>query len=162
MSTNRVEDRSSYKVLYNHRNFEVRMYTPIALSEVNNNAFKFKEYSRTGIKNLAKFGLPNNKTIPTSYSARYTNLLVNQNKQGSSIPKQINQEENSEKLYVAVITFNGFAFESDIKANAKKMVMALKEENISHFGNFQFVGYNSIFQFFKRRNDVIVSINYKK
>lgn len=158
VTSNRIEDRSSYKVIHTHKNFEIRMYNPIAVEVVNSKAFRFKEYSRNGIKNLDRFGISDNPGLNAANSAKLSGSLVTQNlnansKAQSSLPKNSN-------LYFAVITFDGFAFESDIKTYAKTMVLALKQSKIHHFGNFQFVSYNSPFQFFKRRNEVIVHINY--
>ncbi len=159
ITSNRIEDRSSYKVIQTHKNFEIRMYNPIAVEVINSKAFRFKEYSRNGIKNLERFEMTDNPDFNIPNSAKLAGSLVTQNLNGnsraqSSLPKNGNQ-------YLAVITFDGFAFESDIKTYAKTMVLALKQSKIHHFGNFQFVSYNSPFQFFKRRNEVIVHISYK-
>lgn len=158
VTSNRIEDRSSYKVIHTHKNFEIRMYNPIAVEVVNSKAFRFKEYSRNGIKNLDRFGISDNPGLNAANSAKLSGSLVTQNLNGNS-KAQSSLPKNS-KLYLAVITFDGFAFESDIKTYAKTMVLALKQSKIHHFGNFQFVSYNSPFQFFKRRNEVIVHINY--
>lgn len=159
VSNNRIEDRSSYKVLHTHKNFEIRMYNPIAVQVINAKAYSFKEYSRNGIKNLDRFGITDSQASNAFNSTKVSESIIAQNlnrntKAQSSVPKNKN-------LYLAVITFDGFALESDIKSYAKKMVLALKKSNIRHFGNFQYVGYNSRFQIFRRRNEVIVHINYK-
>jgi hypothetical protein len=157
-SSNQIEDKSSYKVIHTHKNYEIRMYNSIAVEVINSKAFQFKEYSRNGIKNLDRFGITDGQQGNAFNSKKITGSLITQNlnsnsKAQSSVPKNNN-------LYLAVITFDGFAFESDIKSYAKTMVLALKKSNIRHFGNFQYVGYNSRFQFFRRRNEVIVHINY--
>jgi hypothetical protein len=36
---------------------------------------------------------------------------------------------------------------------------ALKSKGLTYYGNFRFLGYNPPFQFFGRRNEVIVAIN---
>lgn len=158
VSSNRIEDRSSYKVIHKHENFEIRMYNPIAVEVINSKAFRFKEYSRDGIKNLEKFGISDSPQLNATNSAKLSGSLIGQNLNGNS--RSQGSLSKNDNLYLAVITFDGFAFEDDIKLNAKIMVLALKKSNIRHFGNFQFVGYNSLFQFFRRRNEVIVHINY--
>lgn len=158
VSSNRIEDRSSYKVVHTSKNFEIRKYNAIAMEDINSQAYRFKEYRKNGIKDLQQFGLSDTKS---RNSAKFSSLLVSQNLKihGKEIPQK--QTSIINEHYLAVITFDGFAFESDIKLYAKTMVLALKKSNIRHFGNFQYVGYNSRFQFFKRRNEVIVHINYK-
>lgn len=158
VSSNRIEDRSSYKVIHTHKNFEIRMYNPIAVEVINSKAFRFKEYSRDGIKNLEKFGISDSPQLNATNSAKLSGSLIGQNLNGNS--RSQGSLSKNDNLYLAVITFDGFAFENDIKSYAKTMVLALKKSNIRHFGNFQYVGYNSRFQFFRRRNEVIVHINY--
>lgn len=158
VSSNRIEDRSSYKVIHTHKNFEIRMYNPIAVEVINSKAFRFKEYSRDGIKNLEKFGISDSPQLNATNSAKLSGSLIGQNLNGNS--RSQGSLSKNDNLYLAVITFDGFAFENDIKSYAKTMVLALRKSNIRHFGNFQFVGYNSRFQFFRRRNEVIVHINY--
>lgn len=158
VSSNRIEDRSSYIVIHTHKNFEIRMYNPIAVEEINSKAFRFKEYSRNGIKNLDRFGISYSPQLNATNSAKLSGSLITQNLNSNS--KAHSSVTKNNNLYLAVITFDGFAFESDIKSYAKTMVLALKKSNIRHFGNFQYVGYNSRFQFFRRRNEVIVHINY--
>ncbi|MDP1817921.1 MAG: heme-binding protein [Leadbetterella sp.] len=158
VSSNRIEDRSSYKVIHTHKNFEIRMYNPIAVEVINAKAYRFKEYSRYGIKNLDRFGIIDGQQGNAFNSEKLSGSLITQNLNSNS--KAHSSVTKNNNLYLAVITFDGFAFESDIKSYAKTMVLALKKSNIRHFGNFQYVGYNSRFQFFRRRNEVIVHINY--
>jgi hypothetical protein len=162
VSSNRIEDRSSYRVIRTTKAFEIRIYNPIAIAIINSKAFKFKEYGKHGIKNLSRFGFTNHDFMNSANSEKLAGLAISQNLREGYSSKAKNLITDNNNLYLAVITFDGFAFESDIKAYAKTMVLGLKKANIQHFGNFQFVGYNSHFQFFGRHNEVIVSINYKK
>jgi hypothetical protein len=156
VTSNRIEDRSTYKVVHVNKNFEIRKYNSIALEVINSQAHGFKEYSKNGIKNVKQFGLMDNTN-----SAKFSILMVSRNLNSSQNVRAQNQPSNQHESYLAVVSFDGFAFENDIKKYAKTMVLALKKANIRHYGNFHFVGYNSFFQLFKRRNEVIVHINYK-
>jgi hypothetical protein len=61
--------------------------------------------------------------------------------------------------YVAAITFGGFASQEAIMKQTGILENALKENNISYFGHFRYLGYNPPYQLFGRRNEVIVSVN---
>ena len=159
ISSNQIDDRSTYSVLYARKNYEIRKYNSMTLQTINSKAYRFKVYSKKGITNTEKLSLSD------LYEAKMSNLsgsLVSQNRSKRRISKPENLAITQGEVYLAVITFNGFAFEKDIKTYAQTMALALKKSNIRHFGNFHFVSYNSHFQFFKRRNEVLVYINYYK
>jgi hypothetical protein len=64
-----------------------------------------------------------------------------------------------EAEYVAAIRFGGFATLTSISRHEKILETALKKKGLSYSGNFRFLGYNSPFQLFGRRNEVIVALN---
>jgi hypothetical protein len=64
--------------------------------------------------------------------------------------------------YVAAITFGGFASQDAIKKHITKLETALKEKQITYYGNFRYLGYNPPYQLFGRRNEIIVAINWDK
>ena len=161
VSSNRIEDRSTYKVVHKGGHFEIRMYNPIAVEAINSQAYRFKEYGKRGIKDLERIGLSDHISFGPQGSQKYTNSLISNNLAANTDANRRSTVAANNTLYLAVITFEGFAFENDIKNYAKTMVLALKKAEIRHFGNFQFVSYNSRFQLFNRRNEVIVHINYK-
>jgi hypothetical protein len=159
ISSNQIDDRGTYSVLFARKNYEIRKYNSMTLETINSKAYRFKEYSKKGITNTEKLSLSD------IHEAKMSNLsgsLVSQNRSKRRISKPENLAITQGEVYLAVITFNGFAFEKDIKTYAQTMALALKKSNIRHFGNFHFVSYNSHFQFFKRRNGVLVHVNYYK
>ena len=62
--------------------------------------------------------------------------------------------------YVAAIRFGGYASDSDIRKYTDKLIMALRADSISYYGNFRFLGYNPPYQLFGRKNEIIVSVNW--
>jgi len=60
--------------------------------------------------------------------------------------------------YVAAIRFSGYASDSELKKYSDKLRSALDSHGIRYYGNFRFLGYNAPFQFWGRRNEIIVSI----
>jgi hypothetical protein len=68
--------------------------------------------------------------------------------------------ERTEDVYVAVITFGGYASDNDIKKYSEKLRMLLDEKGITRYGNFRFLGYNPPFQPLGRKNEIIVSVQW--
>jgi hypothetical protein len=62
--------------------------------------------------------------------------------------------------YVAVVRFGGYASDEDIKEYSAKLEKSLVASKIRYFGNFRFLGYNAPYQFFGRRNEIIVSVQW--
>jgi effector-binding domain-containing protein len=69
--------------------------------------------------------------------------------------------ENTPAEYVAAIRFGGYASDSDIQNYSKKLTEILAKNNIIHQGNFRFLGYDAPYKFFGRRNEVIVTVQWK-
>ena len=70
--------------------------------------------------------------------------------------------KNTEDEYVAVIRFGGYASDKDLKFYSEKLQNLLKENRITSFGNYRFLGYNPPYQFIGRRNEIIVTIDWKE
>ncbi len=63
--------------------------------------------------------------------------------------------------YVAVVRFGGFASDAVIQAKRDVLAKLLATKGIQLKGNFRFLGYNPPFQWFGRRNEVIVGVDWK-
>jgi len=68
--------------------------------------------------------------------------------------------KTSTEEYVAAIKFSGYADDKDIKKYAVKLENALKAGGIEYYGNFRFLGYNAPYQFWGRKNEIIVSVRW--
>jgi hypothetical protein len=64
----------------------------------------------------------------------------------------------SKPMYTASVQFGGYASDADISKHREKLVEILKQLNIQHTNQFEFLGYNSPFQPVNRRNEVQVEI----
>ena len=71
-----------------------------------------------------------------------------------------NNSHPVEEEYVAAIEFGGYASDEDIRLYTKKLAKTLNEKSISYYGDFQYLGYNTPYQLFGRRNEIIVSVNW--
>jgi len=88
--------------------------------------------------------------MPSEYSKEN---LPKQNDPGVRI-------KNTSTEYVAAIRFGGYASDEDLKLYSEKLQNLLKENKISSFGNYRFLGYNPPFQFIGRRNEIIISVEW--
>jgi hypothetical protein len=70
--------------------------------------------------------------------------------------------EKSQAEYVAVLRFGGYANDAKIARYSEKLRTALEKNGLSYSGNFRFLGYNPPYQFIGRKNEIIVSVDWKE
>ncbi|MDO8953196.1 MAG: heme-binding protein, partial [Draconibacterium sp.] len=76
-----------------------------------------------------------------------------------SVPKNKNVKlHKSKPIYTASVRFGGYAREAEIAKHREKLAEILKQLNIQHTSQFEFLGYNSPFDMINRRNEVQVEI----
>jgi hypothetical protein len=63
--------------------------------------------------------------------------------------------------YVVVIRFDRYASDKDLIFYSVKLHEILEEKGITSYGHARFLGYNPPFQLIDRRNEIIVSVNWK-
>ena len=77
-------------------------------------------------------------------------------------PNQSNiQLEKTNAEYVAAIRFGGYASDKDIRTYTDQLTSILRQQGIRHFGNFRYLGYDAPYRFIGRRNEVIVTVEWK-
>ncbi|MDC3352364.1 heme-binding protein, partial [Crocinitomicaceae bacterium] len=74
--------------------------------------------------------------------------------------KEVRFVEQPERI-VAAIRFSGFANDEKIARYREQLKVVLNQNGLSYDGEFSFLGYNSPFDLINRRNEVIVSIDWK-
>jgi hypothetical protein len=175
MATAKTESQP-YQVIKTEKDFELRYYPSATMAMITTNVKTYKELGSTGFRKLAGYifgGNTENKQIAMTSPvhmemadtlARMSFVMpANYNKNNLPVPT------NSEVIitttpdeYVAAITFGGFASQDAIKKHITKLETALKEKQITYYGNFRYLGYNPPYQLFGRRNEIIVAINWDK
>jgi len=170
-----TEETQPYKVIKTEKEFEIRLYPSATMATVSMKAKNYKELSSAGFRKLASYifgGNKENKSI-----AMTTPLYMDINDQQSSMsfvmPSEYNKNnlptpnDSSVKLtttneeYVAAIQFGGYANDESIKKYAAQLENALKAKKIEYYGNFRFLGYNAPYQFWNRKNEIIVNVRWK-
>jgi hypothetical protein len=63
---------------------------------------------------------------------------------------------------VAVISFGGYADDETIKEKRDLLLKIIQKKGIKVVGDYSFLGYNAPFQFWSRRNEVVIPIDWKE
>lgn len=163
-----------YKVIKTEDDFEIRQYPPATMASISMDAKTYKELSYTGFRKLASYFFGGNQdkksiamTAPVhmdiSDSVSSMSFVMPSNYNQDNLPKP-NEASITFKTtgdeYVAVIKFGGYANDEEIKKYAAKLEKALQANGIDYYGNFRFLGYNAPYQFWGKRNEIIVSVRW--
>ena len=68
----------------------------------------------------------------------------------------------TEPRYVAAIRYGGYTNASKEATHTKRIMKALEDNSIEAKGAVEFLGYDSPYKFYNRRNEVMVEIAYNK
>ncbi|HRH35683.1 MAG TPA: heme-binding protein [Catalimonadaceae bacterium] len=164
-----------YTVIRTELDFEIRFYPPATLATIRSSARTYKDLSGPGFRKLAGYIFGGNESEKKIAMTTPVHMDINDSLSSMSFvmpeeyslanlpkPKDAQVElMTTEGEYVAAIRFGGFASDAEIQANRIKLENALKASSVSHKGNFRFLGYNPPYQLFGRRNEVVVTVNWK-
>jgi len=165
-----------YRIIKTEKDFEIRLYPSATLATVSMDAKTYKELSSTGFKKLAGFIFGGNNASQNINMTTPVYMDINESQSSMSfvMPANFNKDnlpkpndtsiiiKTTAEEYVAAVRFGGYANDADIKTNATKLESALKADGIEYFGNFRFLGYNAPYQFWGRRNEIIVSVRWNQ
>jgi hypothetical protein len=70
--------------------------------------------------------------------------------------------QQSKPVYVASISFSGYATDAKIKIHKEELEQILKDKGIKMVGAYSFLGYNAPYQFIGRTNEIIIPIEWKE
>lgn len=174
VSVSKTEEQK-YSVILKDENFEIRFYPSATIATINSDARTYKELSGPGFRKLAGYifgGNEDGKQIAMT-SPVHMNLNDSLSSMSFVMPTAFNKEnlpkpndsevklETTNDEYVAVVRFGGFASDQDLKNYSGKLLSILKEKGIETLGNPRYLGYNPPFQLVGRRNEIIVSVDWK-
>ena len=163
-----------YKVIRTEKNFEIRYYPVVTMATITSSAKTYKELGSNGFRKLAGYifgGNSSNQKIAMTApvhmdindSASTMSFVMPAEYNKDNLPKPIDSGvriETSTAEYVAAIKFGGFANSEKIHKYKEKLAGLLKENNLKHYNNFRFLGYNPPYQLIGRRNEIIVTIHW--
>ncbi len=163
-----------FTVVHNEKDFEIRLYPAATMATITSSAKTYKDLGNSGFRKLANYifgGNEENKQIAMTSpvymdindSASTMSFVMPANYNVESLPNPNSAEvkiSTTTEVYVAAITFKGFASDNAIKVQTEKLEAALNASGISYYGHFRFLGYNPPFQLFNRKNEIIVNVNW--
>jgi hypothetical protein len=172
MATNQSETQA-YSVIRTEKDFEIRFYPSKTMASITSSAKSYKELSSIGFQRLAHYIFGGNEGKQKIAMTSPVYMDINDTASSMSfvmpaqftienLPKPNDDRVNLKKIpdqYVAAIRFGGYASDEEILTHRKKLESALNKNAISYYGNFQFLGYNAPYQFWGRRNEIIVQVN---
>lgn len=174
MSINKTEEQK-YTVILKEKDFEIRFYPSTTVATINSKAKTYKDLSGPGFRKLAGYIFGGNESNTSISMTSPVHMDINDSASSMSfvMPSSYNQEnlpkpndpnvliQKTTDEYVAVIRFGGYASDKDMTYYSDKLQNILKEKGITTCGHTRFLGYNPPFQLVNRRNEIIVSVNWK-
>jgi hypothetical protein len=175
MSTNKTEGQK-HSLVRKYKDFEIRFYPSTTIATINSNAKTYKDLSGPGFQKLAGYIFGGNSantkismTSPVQMditdSVSTMSFVMPSAFTKESLPKPNDPNiliKSTQDEYVAVIRFGGYASDKDLAFYSEKLQNLLKENGIVSSGNYRFLGYNPPFQFIGRRNEIIVTVEWKE
>jgi hypothetical protein len=173
MAANKSEEQP-YKVIRTEKDFEIRFYPSVTMAMITSSAKSYKELGSSGFRKLANYifgGNDANKQIAMT-SPVHMDISDSASSMSFVMPSEFNKDnlpkpndanvviKASADEYVAAIKFGGFTSDTDIKTYSAKLENALKAASISYYGSFRYLGYNPPYQWFGRKNEIIISVNW--
>lgn len=174
ISTNRTE-KQAYKVIKKEDEFEIRYYPPATFATIQSSAKNYRELSSSGFRKIAGYIFGNNES--SSKIAMTSPVHMDISEEGSSMsfvmpsaydinnlprPNDANvQLHETPGEYVAAMAFGGFANDASIKKHAAELENALGTKGIKSIGHFRYLGYNPPYQLIGRKNEIIVTVEWK-
>ncbi len=173
MPRNKTEEQK-YSLVRKYKDFEIRYYPSATIATINSNAKTYRDLSGPGFQKLAGYIFGGNEANTKISMTAPVRMDINDSVSTMSfvMPSAYKKENlpkpndpaidihNTDNEYVASIRFGGYASDEDLKFYSDKLQNLLKENGITSFGNYRFLGYNPPFQPIGRRNEIIVSVGW--
>jgi hypothetical protein len=169
-------EEQKHSLVRKYKDFEIRFYPSATIATINSNAKTYRDLSGPGFQKLAGYIFGGNEANKKISMTTPVQMDINDSVSTMSfvMPSEYTREnlpkpndpnvriKNTTEEYVAVIRFGGYASDKDLKFYSEKLKNLLKENGITSFGNYRFLGYNPPFQFIGRRNEIIVTVDWKE
>jgi hypothetical protein len=172
----RESESPNYEIIESFDAFEIRKYPEMIMASTELGAGKYSNNSSKGFRIVAGYifgGNEEKKQI--AMTSPVISSIGDNMKMSFVMPKEYDLDQlpnpNNEKVKIqiekektiAIITFGGFANDSDIKYYTNKLKLLLKESGIDNTGQVFFYGYNPPYQLFNRTNEIAIALNdYEK
>lgn len=167
-------ETQAYRIIKTEKDYEIRLYPPATMASISMNARTYKELSSAGFRKLATYIFGGNEANKNISMTSPVHMDINESQSSMSFVMPANYSKDNlpkpndssitikttTEEYVAAIQFSGYANDLEIKKYAAKLEGTLKANGIEYYGNFRFLGYNAPYQFWGRKNEIIVNIRW--
>ena len=175
MATNRTEQQK-FRLVQKDKDIEIRFYPASTFATIQSNAKTYRDLSYPGFRKLAGYIFGGNESntqismtspvhMDVSDSVSTMSFVMPSSYNSSNLPKpkdsNVRIVTNPDE-YVAVIRFGGYTNDKKLKYYSEKLKNILIKKGIKSVGHYRFLGYNPPYQLFGRRNEVIVSVEWKE
>jgi len=169
-------EKQKFRSILKEGNFEIRFYPSATMATIYSNATDYKGLASNGFRKLARYifgGNEQKQSISMTAPVR-----MSMNEKGSSMSFVMPEKyengdlptpndktidiQKSKPVYVASISFSGYATDAKIKSNKEQLEQILKDKQIKMVGEYSFLGYNAPYQFVGRTNEIIIPIEWKE
>jgi hypothetical protein len=176
VSSSLKTENQKYRVVRTEAQFEIRFYPSATFAKIYSTGTNYKSVASSGFRKLAGYIFGGNEqkqsiamTAPvrmemTDKGSTMSFVMPDKYKE-SDLPKPNDasvQIVKSSPQYVAAITFGGYADDEKIKEKRDELLRLLKEKGIKVTGEYTFLGYNAPFQFWSRKNEIVIPIEWKE
>lgn len=176
VSSNLKTENQKYRLVHQEAKFEIRFYPAATFAKIYSQGTNYKSVASSGFNKLAGYifgGNDQNKSIAMTAPVRMEigdkgstmSFVMPEKYQESDLPKPKDSGVHivkSSPQYVAVIRFGGYADDEKIKEKRDELLDLIQKKGINVMGEYSFLGYNAPFQFWGRKNEVVIPVAWKE
>jgi hypothetical protein len=176
VSSSLKTENQKYRLVRAEAQFEIRYYPSATFAKITSSGTDYKSVASSGFRKLAGYIFGGNErkqsiamTAPVrmemTENGSTMSFVMPEKYTASDLPKPNDsgvQIVKSSPQYVAAITFGGYADDKSIKENRDLLVKLLQEKGIKVTGEYTYLGYNAPFQFWSRKNEVVIPVVWKE
>lgn len=176
VSSNLKTENQKYRLVRKEAKFEIRFYPAATFAKIYSQGTNYKSVASSGFRKLAGYifgGNDQGKSIAMTSPVRMEignqgstmSFVMPEKYKESDLPKPKDSGVHivkSSPQYVAVIRFGGYADDEKITEKRDELLALIQKKGIKVAGEYSFLGYNAPFQFWGRKNEVVIPVEWKK
>ena len=176
VSSNLKTENQKYRLVCKEAKFEIRFYPAATFAKIYSQGTNYKSVASSGFRKLAGYifgGNDQGKSIAMTSPVRMEignqgstmSFVMPEKYTASDLPKPKDSGVHivkSSPQYVAVIRFGGYADDEKINEKRDELLALIQKKGIKVAGEYSFLGYNAPFQFWGRKNEVVIPIEWKE
>lgn len=176
VSSNLKTENQKYRLVRKEAKFEIRFYPAATFAKIYSQGTNYKSVASSGFRKLAGYifgGNDQGKSIAMTSPVRMEignqgstmSFVMPEKYKESDLPKPKDSGVHivkSSPQYVAVIRFGGYADDEKITEKRDELLALIQKKGIKVAGEYSFLGYNAPFQFWARKNEVVIPVEWKE